>query len=223
MSRTAQPIVAKGIGWANGLEYGTVLHPRRVRYGAGAAVPPWKQADLFQMPLKNAGRFDAATRVIFSACALALRDAGGHWGDGIKRNIGLLGTNVEGCLTANRTYFNDYLEGGRALARANLFVYTLPSSPLAEVAIHFGLQGPLLYIGFGGALAGGLQGLLDAAAGHLDTEAVAAMLVVAGDERSAVAAFLGRGADEKPGRTMSIDLLKARLERGEIWQEGDAI
>ncbi len=32
------------------------------------------------------------------------------------------------------------------MARANLFIYTLPSSPLAEAAVHFGLQGPLLYL-----------------------------------------------------------------------------
>lgn len=222
MSTTAQPIVAKGIGWVNGLEYGMVLQSRRVRYGEGEAEPPWKQADLFQMPLKNAGRFDAATRVVLAACALALRDAGGHQSGGTKCEIGLLGTNADGCLPANRSYFKDYLAGGRALARANLFVYTLPSSPLAEIAIHFGLKGPLLYIGFGGALAGRLQGLLDTAAGYLNAEAVAGMVVVAGDERSAVAAFLGR-ADGESGRVVGIDSLKVRLERGEIWQEGDAI
>ena len=40
----------------------------------------------------------------------------------------------------------DYVESGRTLARANLFIYTLPSSPLAEAAVHFGLQGPLVYL-----------------------------------------------------------------------------
>ena len=76
------------------------------------------------------------------------------WGDGQKRNIGLMGASEAGCLASNRAYFQDYLGGGRTLARANLFVYTLPSSPLAESAIHFGLMGPMVYMGFpGGGLA----------------------------------------------------------------------
>lgn len=62
--------------------------------------------------------------------------------------MGLIGTNRAGSLEANRLYFSDYLQAGRVLARGNLFVYTLPSSPLAEAAIHFGFQGPMLYMGF---------------------------------------------------------------------------
>ena len=44
-------------------------------------------------------------------------------------------------------YFQDYVSGGRKLGRGNLFIYTLPTSPAAEAAIHFGLAGPLLYVG----------------------------------------------------------------------------
>ena len=51
----------------------------------------------------------------------------------------------EGSLQSDLEYFRDYLEGGRTLSRGNLFIYTLPSSPLGEAAIHFGLLGPLLY------------------------------------------------------------------------------
>ncbi|MEI6564339.1 MAG: beta-ketoacyl synthase N-terminal-like domain-containing protein [bacterium] len=191
MSMTANTLVAKGIGWVNGSEYGSVIHPRRVAYGGTAAVPPWKQADLFQFPAKNAGRFDPATRMIFSACALALLDAGVTLGDGRKINFGLLGTNASGCVEANRTYFEDYLTGGRTLARANLFVYTLPSSPLAEVAIHFGLQGPVLYIGFTGTPADRMSGLLETGAGWLAEGSVEGLLAVEGDGHSATAVFLG--------------------------------
>lgn len=214
MSIMAQTIVAKGIGWVNGSEYGSFFHSQRVCYGDGVALPPWKQDDLFQSHLKNAGRFDMSTRLIISACALALRDAGVVCVPGTKSNIGLLGANSCGCVAANRAYFKDYLEGGRVLARANLFVYTLPSSPLAEVAIHFGLQGPVLYIGTSGARNEQLRGLMDTAAGLLHEGAVDGTLVVANDERSAAAIFTCRGT--RGGREFTQNELMARLERGEI-------
>jgi len=50
-------------------------------------------------------------------------------------------------LWSQRFVFLDYVQAGRKLGRGSLFIYTLPSSPLAEAAIHFGLQGPVLYIG----------------------------------------------------------------------------
>lgn len=216
MSVSAQPVGVKGIGWVNGAEYGSVIRPRRVRYGDGVALAPWKQAELFKVPPKNAGRFDAATRMILSACALAIQDAGGILGDGEKHPIGLLGTNVNGCVGANRAYFKDYLAGGRVLARANLFVYTLPSSPLADAAIHFGLQGPVLYIGFGGSGAGSIRGLLDIATGYLAEGIASGMVVVVGDECSAVAVWLGYGDG-----VVGVEKLKACFERGEIWTEGN--
>jgi len=50
-----------------------------------------------------------------------------------------------GAVAANAAYFKDFVDCGRTMGRGNLFIYTLPSSPLAEASIHFGLQGPLLY------------------------------------------------------------------------------
>lgn len=218
MSKMAQTIVAKGIGWVNESAYGSVLSSQHVRYEDGAAEPPWKQKALFQAPLKNAGRFDLSTRLIISACALALQEADVAWGNGVKSNIGLLGANSCGCVAANHVYFKDYLEGGRALARANLFVYTLPSSPLAEVAIHFGLQGPVLYIGFSGSRNEQLLGLIETGAGLLHEGSVDGMLLVANDERFALAVFIGNGTGGR--REFTQDDLMARLKRGDILNEG---
>ncbi|MBQ7190588.1 MAG: DUF2062 domain-containing protein [Kiritimatiellae bacterium] len=49
----------------------------------------------------------------------------------------------EGSDATNNAYFADYLENGRELGSGLLFRYTLPSCAPAEVAIAFGLQGPL--------------------------------------------------------------------------------
>ena len=179
----------QGKGWINGTGWGRVLQGQQGTYGEGVGIPPWKDPELFPVPVKNMGRFDAVARMTLCACALAMRDAGWTLGDGIKRDVGLIGTNEEGCLAANKAYFQDYLSGGRVLARANLFVYTLPSSPLAEAAIHFGFQGPMLYSGRSGA---GLDDLLEMAAMMIEGGDASGMVAVKANAREAVAVVLGR-------------------------------
>jgi len=97
-------------------------------------------------PIENFARFDEASRHVTLSAALALYDAGIAYAKGKKQNIGILGTNPDGALISNLAYFEDYLAGGRTLGRAKFFIYTLPSSPLAEAAIHLGLQGPMTYM-----------------------------------------------------------------------------
>lgn len=95
-------------------------------------------------PVRQFGRFSFETQRVFLAAAAALDDAGliGK----IPAGTGIVHTSTDGALADNLTYFNDYLAGGRKLARANLFIYTLPTSPVGETAIHFRLDGPLYYI-----------------------------------------------------------------------------
>ena len=136
-------------GWVKGTECGCVGKACR-----------WKYADLrmaYNQLLKDAvlvyrienfGRFNHDSKLAILAIALALYDAGIAYAKDKKQNINILGTNTSGALDANLAYFNDYVAHGRTLGRGNLFIYTLPSSPLAEAAIHFGLTGRLLYLGF---------------------------------------------------------------------------
>jgi 3-oxoacyl-(acyl-carrier-protein) synthase len=197
-------VVIQGAGWIHATGWGGVLQSRQGSPDDGSGIPPWKDPGLFPVPVKNIARFDAAARLTLCACALAMRDAGWTLGDGAKRDVGLLGTNAEGCLRANQAYFQDYLTGGRVLARANLFVYTLPSSPLAEAAIHFGLQGPMVYIGYPG---GGLADLLGTASLMIAGGEAGGMLTVRADEREAVAFILAPG--QAGGGSLSVaDLVK---------------
>ncbi len=211
-------MVVTGMGVVGESSYGSVFRRQSVRYGVDGVLPPWKQATIFPVPLKNAGRFDPVTRRVISACALALQDAGRVLGNAVKSNVGLLGGNPDGCVEANRAYFADYLAGGRALARANLFVYTLPTSPLAEVAIHFGLQGPVMYIGCPGTLKERLADLVETGVAWLRDQAAEAMLVVANDEHSAVAAYIGRGTGA--AQECGVDAFKTRWESESILSEG---
>jgi 3-oxoacyl-[acyl-carrier-protein] synthase II len=214
MSAQTYNVTVRGIGWLDGQTWGTVLRPQRVSYGGEAGVPPWKQTELFAGGVRNLGRFDRATRMTLCACALALNDAGVMAPEG---TVGLIGTNAAGSLEANRAYFSDYLQAGRVLARGNLFIYTLPSSPLAETAIHFGLQGPLLFVGFPG---GSVSDVLQAGVDLMDGDATG-MLVVHADETAGIAFLLNREGPASGGsgdrRHFGVDRCREALageERG---------
>jgi 3-oxoacyl-[acyl-carrier-protein] synthase II len=56
--------------------------------------------------------------------------------------IGLVVGTRFGCHATNEEYFRGLLAEGPHGASPRLFVYTLPSSPVGELAIHFGARGP---------------------------------------------------------------------------------
>ncbi len=134
-----------GIGWLYKEEYGCIMKEKRSSYTDGKSVNAGSGKDIFAYPFKNFGRLDTLSKMTCRAVALALDDAGIRYSPGRKQDIGIIGANTAGSLQSDVRYFKDYLESGRTLSRANLFIYTLPSSPMGEAAIYFGLQGPLFY------------------------------------------------------------------------------
>ena len=137
----------QGTGWLTRTAYGSKKLNRSAEYASRTTLCGLGKLDgLFSYPVKSFGRFDEVSQRVCYVTALAMQDAGLDYSKDWKQNVGLIGTDLYGCEQANFNYFEDYMEGGRTMARANLFIYTLPSSPLAEAAVHFGLQGPLLYL-----------------------------------------------------------------------------
>ena len=106
-----------------------------------------KEKKIFRYPVDNFARFDKASKIISIAVSLAFHDAGLNYKKLKNRETGIISTSRSGSLVSQVNYFKDYIECGRVLGRGNFFIYTLPTSPLAEVAIHFGLRGPLFYLG----------------------------------------------------------------------------
>lgn len=134
-----------GIGWLSPSGYGTVGSCVEQSFAPGETLRTTDRAGLFSKAVKNFGRLDDVSRLTLAAVSLALRDGAVDPSPENKLNIGIVGAASAGSLLTDREYFADYLANGRKLSRANLFIYTLPSSPLGEAAIHFGLTGPLLY------------------------------------------------------------------------------
>ena len=135
----------QGIGWITATAYGQASRPAHQPHeGLKSLHAIGQQQGLFAAPIKNFGRFNPDSQRILFSTSLALQDAGLLPRQKHPCRIGSLGHFDGGCLRANTDFFRDYMDGGRTLSRANLFIYTLPSSPLAEASIHFELAGPLL-------------------------------------------------------------------------------
>ena len=133
-----------GAGWIDSCSYGQWKRQCRQPYVSMKELRD-PEKEIFRYPVKNFGRFDEDSRMMLCAVALALQDAGIDYAEDKTLDIGLIGTSRDGALQANTDYFKDFVDCGKILGRGNLFMYTLPSSPLAEAAIHFKLCGPLQY------------------------------------------------------------------------------
>ena len=133
-----------GIGWINKNKYGGIAR-KETNFFEESEFDGLARSGIFLFPFKNFGRLDRISKLTCYAVALALKDAGISYTPQKGQDIGIVGSGASGSLQSDIDYFKDYLDCGRTLSRGNLFIYTLPSSPLGEAAIHFGLQGPLLY------------------------------------------------------------------------------
>jgi 3-oxoacyl-[acyl-carrier-protein] synthase II len=178
----------QGAGWIGPRGHGRVRRNIRAEHADLGVL--WKSDPVFARRAKSFGRFDVASRLAYYAAALALDDAG-RGDPPAGEGLGLIGTGAAGCLASNLDYFKDYVSCGRTLARGNLFVYTLPTSPLAEVAIHFGLEGPLLYAS---SPERPLAAALETAAGMIRRGEAAGMLVIAAGAAEALCAVLSTQA-----------------------------
>ena len=138
-------ISVHGIGWLTKEGYGCIRSGLSTRMRSAKVPARCRRRDIFSHPFKNFGRLDTISKMTVFGVSLALQDAGIEYSPTEKQDIGIVGTNAEGSLRSDIEYFRDYLESGRTLSRGNLFIYTLPSSPIGEAAIHFGFLGPVLY------------------------------------------------------------------------------
>jgi 3-oxoacyl-[acyl-carrier-protein] synthase II len=197
-------ISVRGIGWLTKEGYGGVRNGLLRRYETGEGFPALPGKDIFSHPFKNFGRLDAISKMTAYAVGLALRDAGVEYSPQLKQDIGIVGTNAEGSLRSDIEYFRDYVAAGRTLSRGNLFIYTLPSSPVGEAAIHFGLQGPLLYAA---DERNALAGVLDTASEMLLADEAPLMLAGKAEAAEALFFLLEKGGMDKP---VLCDLAEAR-------------
>ncbi len=196
-------ISVHGIGWLTKEGYGCIRSGLQHAYEMGEGAHTLPKRDIFSHPFKNFGRLDTISKMTAFAVSLALQDGGIEYSPTDKQDIGIVGTNCEGSLRSDIEYFRDYLAGGRTLSRGNLFIYTLPSSPLGEAAIHFGLLGPVAYVASENHA---LTAVLDTAEEMILADEAPAML--AGTVRSGRGDLLRPGAGPRSGTGRFFAALK---------------
>ena len=196
-------IIVRGIGWLTPEGYGCIRSELRHTYEDGEGVHTLPKKDIFSHPFKNFGRLDRLSRMTAAGISLALRDGSLGYAPDRKQDIGIIGTSSAGSLATDLLFFRDYLECGRKLARGGLFIYTLPSSPLGEAAIHFGLLGPLFYLAAGNASPGAV---FDAAEVLLLQQEAEAMLAGVAGEDAALYCLLTKEPEQR-----LCDLSAARM------------
>jgi len=139
--------IINGIGWQLGDSCGGFR--RGTKFAIAGEREQYKKLlaeGILLEKVRSFGRFDLDSKRIFIVASLAMFDAGLALNN-VRKDIGLVRCNHLGSAMSNVGYWQDYLAGGRSLARGNLFIYTLPTSGLAEVAVAFGLTGNLSYYG----------------------------------------------------------------------------
>lgn len=193
-------IVVRGIGWIDAEEFGRARTRDRVRYCDCATFNNlWRCFRIFELPMNNFGRFDSSSQWTCYAAVLALQDAAiGHTRESTPQ-IGIVVTSCDGSLKSNLEYFADYVHSGRRLARGHLFIYTLPTSPAAEAAIHLRLHGPTLYLTDGQNT---LSRVIAVAAGFVERGEADSMLVVRVEDAKALGILLARPAPTPPFCTL---------------------
>ena len=198
-------IAVHGVGWITKNEYGCVNRELHRDYDDSESLHSrLRKEAVFNHHVKNFGRFDPVSKMTCCAAALALHDAHMTYLRDRKQDIGIIGTNETGCFESNLRYFRDYIRSGRTLGRGILFVYTLPSIPLAEAAIQFGFQGPLLYID---APEERMPMLLNRASEMILRNETSAMLALNMDEEEAVCYVLRREDGHANTRMLSVEEL----------------
>ena len=203
--------VVAGIGWITQREYGCVMTALRRSYSDMKSLRSKLQDEsILLYPAKSFGKYDRVSKMTCCAAALAFYDAGMSYSEDRKQDIGILGSNSDGCLQSNVVFFRDFVENGRTLGRANLFVYTLPSIPMAEAAIYYRCQGPLLYMTFPGRP---IASLLRHSDKMIRRGESAAMLAVKASEDDAQCFFLRREGHVSGGSAMALEEVAEVSER----------
>ena len=101
--------------------------------------------EVFLKRFTNFGRLDSISKSLCISTAIALNKIGLYPKE-TKIDIPIYFSSNSGSLHADINYFKDFLSFNETAGRANLFLYTLPTSPTGEMSVHFGLTGPITYL-----------------------------------------------------------------------------
>jgi len=199
-------VVITGLGWFRDGAYGHTRGPSLDGGPEGGSLYSRLQADgILPGPVPDFGRLSLAAKQICAAVGAGLRDAGCSAGCAPREVIGIIGNGS--AVEANRAFFDDYVSNGRQMARGSLFVYTLPSSPLAAPAQCYTLNGPLIHFRHA---RDGVAHIVDRAVELLAQRLADAMVVVYEDATGILGCVVRPDAEGGHAAVLSAAALKER-------------
>ncbi|MGZ3442175.1 MAG: beta-ketoacyl synthase N-terminal-like domain-containing protein, partial [Polyangia bacterium] len=173
----------------------------------GAAITPTRWAG---SPARLS-RMDRLCALALVACDGALLDgaltpSAPEW-NGARTAI-VLGT-AYGCHATNEDYYRGLVRDGTLGASPRLFAYTLPSSPVGEVSIHFGVRGPAVALANG--LASGIDALAEGVATVAEGRADRALVCAVDVATPLLARILAGGGDSLYDGAPLVDAAAGRV------------
>lgn len=113
--------------------------------GKNISESEFQKDKVFLKEFSNFRRLDSISKTVCSSIALVLQQVDLYPSEK-KYSIPVFFYNPEGTLHSDLHYYSDFIKFNQTAGRANLFIYTLPTSPLGEASVHFGLTGGISYI-----------------------------------------------------------------------------
>jgi 3-oxoacyl-(acyl-carrier-protein) synthase len=111
-------------------------------------LPPLKGRMFGHAGASRFARMDPTSRLALGAAELVMAQAPGLEPDAL-RDMAVVGGSMLGCLEVDGQFHDGLLRQGPQGASPALFVYTLPSMFIGEVAIRFGIRGRCALVGAG--------------------------------------------------------------------------
>ena len=112
-----------------------IISPRNIQKRDNEELAQFSREAVFSQPNRSFGKLSPVDKLTFGAAALALESTEEY----DAQTLGIVLSSSQGSLTRDKAYMQTVNEGFPSPA---FFSSTLPSSPIAEIAILFGIKGP---------------------------------------------------------------------------------
>jgi hypothetical protein len=162
--------------------------------------------------ISNFRRISINSKLYSILSGLSLYDSNIELNAENKENTGIISCTHKAATPDNEKYFKDYISAGRRMARGNLFVYTLPTSPLGEVAISYQLKGPLFYSNYSEDR---LEMFIEQAEFMLNTNQAENLICIFTDKLSEICLFFANNNNKiENDKKLSIGSIRKEFVKG---------
>jgi hypothetical protein len=203
-------IILSGASWSYDNKFSSLYKNKIFPYIGNKEVHAALISDnVIEKEIKNFRRISLNSKVYSILTGLVLHDSDINMSPEIELNTGIISCTYDAATPDNEKYFRDYISAGRRMGRGNLFVYTLPTSALGEVAISYQLKGPLFYSNY---LDKRFEMFLEQIEFMLQTDQAENLVCIFTDKDAAICMFFSNNITKfTSGEYLTMDSIKNKL------------